>query len=97
MQFELFANPYYNDSQDGLFSTPTFKLETQIDELTEKLKLTCKDNRQREGYFQKVHSSFRNVKVRWDNTLDAGTARLPGWDVKQLSMILDKHFGHFLN
>ncbi len=45
LQYELFANPYYNDSQEGLFSTPTFKLETQIDELTEKLKLTCKDNK----------------------------------------------------
>ena len=28
LQYELFANPYYNDSQEGLFRTPTFKLET---------------------------------------------------------------------
>ena len=28
LQYELYVNPYYNDSQDGLFKTPTYKLET---------------------------------------------------------------------
>lgn len=56
--------------------------------------MTCKDTKQREAYFEKVQSSFMNVRMRWRRVHESGN--LQQNQVKQSARFMDRHAGAFL-
>ena len=99
-QYEYFANPFYNDVEAGVWTTPLAQLEDEMMELSDKLEsdaMTVQLTRPRAKYYRHIFKSSQNVKIRWRQYRETASLQLQYITPLAQSEFLDRHFGWFLH